>query len=132
MNSVFRKSKMNSTSFINATIIESRFYNSMFLNTKFEINRIEETLLENSSFVRTQFLYRRLCSVSMYSIDIRNSSFDNFIFEYDVDIQESNFSDCKFVDSSLGIPHITDTIFDKSHFNNVICVKENEILNNSQ
>ena len=129
--SIFLKSKMKSTSFINANISGSRFYSSMFLDTKFKDLVIYKTLLENSSFIRTQCEEVYLCSVSMYSIDFRNSSFDNFIFEYDVDIQESNFSDCKFVNSSFGIPHITDTIFDKSHFTNVICVNDSEIVNNS-
>lgn len=117
--SVFLETKLKSTTIENTNIQDSRFYNNIFLETTFENNKISETIIENSSFVKTSMLAVIMRSVSIISTDFRNSSFTSLIFADDVDIQESNFGNCKFSNSSLQICYITDTIFDDSHFSDV-------------
>ena len=60
-----------------------------------------QTLQEDSSFVKTTMMNVILVAVSMISVDFRNSLFHALCFENDVDIQESNFSNCYFDDSHL-------------------------------
>ena len=50
-------------------------------------------------------------------------------FEEDVDIQKTNFSNCVFVDSDLGSPHITDTILNYSQFTSLVYTDNSKIVN---
>lgn len=127
--SMILKSKFRLTSITKTNFSNFRFYNSIFLDTKFKDSNITGTLLENSSFVKTSMIDVILISVSMILIDFRNSSFKELYFEYDVDIQKSNFENCTFDESHLGSPHVTETIFDGSYFTSVLYTSNSEILN---
>ncbi len=128
-NSMIRKSKLNLTSISKTDFTNFRFYNSIFLGTQFENCNLTTSILENSSFVRTSMINVIFTALSMIAVDFRNSSFHELYFESDVDIQESNFNNCKFDDCHLGSPHITDTIFDDSHFNSVLYTDSSKIIN---
>lgn len=127
--SVIRKSKFNLTSITGCEFTNFRFYNSIFLGTNFEDCSIASTILENSSFVKSSMINVILTQVSMFSNDFRNSSFSELYFEYQVEIQKSNFSNCKFDESHFGVSRIMTTIFDDSHFFSVSYTNNSNIIN---
>jgi uncharacterized protein YjbI with pentapeptide repeats len=128
-NSLIRKSKFNLTVISKTNFTNFRFYNSIFLETNFEDCNITETILENSSFVKTSMIYVILVAVRIFSNDFRNSSFQELYFESDVEIQRSNFNNCKFDDSHFGTPRIMTSIFDDSHFISVSYTDNSKIKN---
>ena len=128
--SMFLKSNFMSSSF-NTIIEDCRFYNSIFLETIFKDSSITKTLIENSSFVKTTIDNVSFLSVSMINIDFRHSYFELLNFIDDIDIQDSNFSNCKFFASFLQTPCITGTIFDDSEFIDVDIFDQNLVKDNS-
>jgi uncharacterized protein YjbI with pentapeptide repeats len=128
-NSMIRKSKFNLTVISKTDFTNFRFYNSIFLETNFKDCNITESILENSSFVKTSMINVILVAVRIFSNDFRNSSFQELYFEIDVEIQRTNFSNCKFDDSHLGTPRIMTSIFDDSHFISVSYTDNSKITN---
>ena len=128
-NSMILQSKFNFTSITRTHFYDFRFYNSIFLRTTFDMSFIAITLFENSLFVNTIIKSVFCFKMSLVSMDFRNSSFNLLHFEEDVDIQKTNFSNCVFIDSDLGSPHITDTIFDYSQFTSLVYTDNSKIVN---
>lgn len=128
-NSMIRKSKFNETSIIGTDFTNFRFYNSIFLGTRFKDCNITGSILENSSFVTSSMINVILIMVSMFSNDFRNSSFSELYFEEQVEIQRTNFSNCKFEESHFGVSRIMTTIFDESHFISVSYTDNSNIIN---
>ena len=127
--SVIRKSKFNLTSITGCEFTRFRFYNSIFLGTNFEHCNMSSTILENSSFVKSSMINVILVQVLMFSNDFRNSSFSELYFESEVEIQKSNFSNCKFDESHFGVSRIMTTTFDDSHFFSVSYTNNSNIIN---
>ena len=128
---MFLKSKFMSASIKDSTIDDCRFYNSIFLETIFKDGKITKTLMENSSFVKTTIDNASFLSVSMINIDFRHSSFELLNVIDDLDIQDSNFSNCEFITSYLQTPLITSTIFDNSEFFEVTIFDQTLVEDNS-
>lgn len=127
--SIIIKSKFNLTSITGTDFTNFRFYNSIFLGTNFEDCNITASILENSSFVKSSMINVILTKVSMFSNDFRNSSFSELYFEDQVEIQKTNFSNCKFDESHFGVSRIMTTIFDDSHFVSVSYTDNSNIIN---
>jgi uncharacterized protein YjbI with pentapeptide repeats len=129
--SLISVSKFELTKIVKTDFTDFRFYNTVFLKTEFFHINITKALFENSSFVQTSIMDLIIASTSIISTDFRDSLLQGMYFEFDVDIQESNFSDSEFFECDFGSAHITETIFDNSEFNKVSYVDNSMILNSS-
>ena len=124
-------SKFEETTIVHTDFTDFRFYNNVFLRTVFSDINITRTLIENSSFIETGTYSMIFTSTSIILTDFRGSLFTEMYFEFDVDIQQSNFSDSSFDKCDFGSAHITETIFDDSEFDNVSYVNNSMILRSS-